>query len=111
TSIYVTHDQAEALVMSDRVVVIDKGVIQQIGDPESIYSRPANSFVANFIGATNLMEGLLIDRDSKGCLVDVPLGDGAAPVRLFGAGGEGIARGQRAILSVRPEDIGLHTHR
>ncbi|MCE2452127.1 MAG: ABC transporter ATP-binding protein, partial [Nitrospinae bacterium] len=50
TSIYVTHDQTEALVMSDRVVVMDKGVIQQIGDPETIYAEPTNAFVANFIG-------------------------------------------------------------
>ena len=59
TSIYVTHDQAEALVMSDRVVVMDKGVIQQIDDPQTIYARPANTFVANFIGVANLMEGVV----------------------------------------------------
>lgn len=110
TSIYVTHDQSEALVMSDRVVVMDRGVIQQIGDPESIYGRPANSFVANFIGVANLMEGSLLDRNGEACTVEVPLGRGAAPVRLKAAGGEGIARGQRVILSLRPEDVLLHTH-
>ena len=59
TSIYVTHDQSEALVMSDRVVVMNKGTIQQIGDPHTIYAQPANAFVANFIGVANLMEGTL----------------------------------------------------
>ena len=57
TSIYVTHDQTEALVMSDRVVVMDKGIIQQIDNPERIYANPKNSFVANFIGVANLIEG------------------------------------------------------
>ncbi|HEU5018316.1 MAG TPA: ABC transporter ATP-binding protein, partial [Pseudolabrys sp.] len=60
TSVYVTHDQSEALVMSDRVVVMDKGVIQQIGDPQTIYARPANTFVANFIGVANLMPGVML---------------------------------------------------
>ena len=62
TSIYVTHDQSEALVMSDRVVVMNNGVIQQIGDPQTIYARPANTFVANFIGVANLMQGVLLGR-------------------------------------------------
>ena len=60
TSIFVTHDQSEALVMSDRVVVMDKAVIQQVGDPQEIYANPANSFVANFIGVTSLLEGKLL---------------------------------------------------
>jgi iron(III) transport system ATP-binding protein len=68
TSIYVTHDQSEALVMSDRVVVMNKGVIQQIGDPEAIYSRPVNSFVANFIGVANLMEGSFLGRKGEGSM-------------------------------------------
>src|SRR6187551_2706485 len=64
TSIYVTHDQAEALVMSDRVVVMNNGVIQQIGDPQSIYARPATSFVARFIGVANLLDGILLGRNA-----------------------------------------------
>jgi ABC-type Fe3+/spermidine/putrescine transport system ATPase subunit len=111
TSIYVTHDQAEALVMSDRVVVMDKGVIQQIGDPHTIYARPANSFVANFIGATNLMEGVLVGRSGEFCDLEIPLGQNRAPLHVRAAGGDGAANGQRLVLSLRPEDIAIHLQR
>lgn len=108
TSIYVTHDQSEALVMSDRVVVMDKGTIQQIDDPHTIYTRPANTFVANFIGVASLLKGTLLGRDGADCDVEIPLGDGYAPLHLRAAGGEGIARGQSIHLCLRPEDIALH---
>ena len=107
TSIYVTHDQSEALVMSDRVVVMNRGVIQQIGDPQTIYARPANAFVASFIGVANLMEGTLLGRSGNICDLEIPLGEGRAPLRVQAASGEGAA-GQRLILSLRPEDISLH---
>jgi iron(III) transport system ATP-binding protein len=109
TSIYVTHDQSEALVMSDRVVVMNKGVIQQIGDPHTIYTRPANAFVANFIGMANFMEGVLLGRSSEICDLEIPLDRGRSPLRLQAAGGEGAEPGQRLILSLRPEDIALRT--
>jgi ABC-type Fe3+/spermidine/putrescine transport system ATPase subunit len=108
TSIYVTHDQSEALVMSDRVVVMNKGVIQQIGDPHTIYARPANAFVANFIGVANLMQGTLTGRSGEFCELEIAPGEGRPPLRLTAAGGEGAARGQKLILSVRPEDFALH---
>jgi iron(III) transport system ATP-binding protein len=108
TSIYVTHDQSEALVMSDRVVVMNKGVIQQIGDPQTIYARPANAFVASFIGVANLMEGTLLGRSGNICDLEIPLGEGRAPLRVQAAGSDGAAAGQRLILSLRPEDISLH---
>jgi ABC-type Fe3+/spermidine/putrescine transport system ATPase subunit len=108
TSIYVTHDQSEALVMSDRVVVMDKGVIQQIGDPNTIYARPANTFVANFIGVANLMQGILLGRSGELCNIEIALGEGCAPLRLTAAGGNGAAQGQDLILSVRPEDLSVH---
>jgi iron(III) transport system ATP-binding protein len=108
TSIYVTHDQSEALVMSDRVVVMDKGVIQQIGDPQTIYARPANSFVANFIGVANLMEGTCLGRDGEFSSIEIPLGNGHAAARVRASGGEAAVPGQRLILSLRPEDITLH---
>ncbi len=65
TSVYVTHDQIEAMTLADRIVVMDKGSIQQIGTPDEIYSNPANTFVASFIGAPpmNIMDGVLKDRD------------------------------------------------
>ncbi|MGH6769751.1 MAG: ABC transporter ATP-binding protein [Xanthobacteraceae bacterium] len=60
TTVYVTHDQSEALALSDRVAVIDQGCIRQIGSPQDIYFRPANPFVARFVGATNLLGGKLV---------------------------------------------------
>jgi iron(III) transport system ATP-binding protein len=111
TSIYVTHDQAEALVMSDRVVVMRGGVIQQVGDPRTIYARPDNAFVASFIGAANLMEGVLLGRSGEFCELEIPLGDGFAPLHVKAAGADGTSPGQRLILSLRPEDVSLHTRR
>jgi iron(III) transport system ATP-binding protein len=111
TSIYVTHDQTEALVMSDRVVVMDHGVIQQIGDPQTIYGQPANAFVANFIGVANLLPGRLLGRSGAYCDVEIALGEGRAPLRLRAVGGDGAAAGQALILSLRPEDLSLHLQR
>jgi iron(III) transport system ATP-binding protein len=108
TSIYVTHDQSEALVMSDRVVVMNQGVIQQIGNPQTIYARPANAFVANFIGVANLMEGTLLGRSGDYCNVEIALGEGHAPLRLLAAGGNGAGAGDHVTLSLRPEDIAIH---
>lgn len=64
TSIYVTHDQAEAMALSDRVVVMSKGRIQQIGTPREVYVRPRNRFVADFVGVENFIEGKVVDRAS-----------------------------------------------
>ncbi len=108
TSIYVTHDQSEALVMSDRVVVMDKGVIQQIGDPQSIYARPANTFVANFIGVANLVPGVLRGRSGVFCELEVSLGSGHPPLHLLAAGAEDARVQQPLTLSLRPEDIVVH---
>ena len=110
TSIYVTHDQSEALIMSDRVVVMNKGVIQQIGDPHSIYARPVNAFVANFIGVANLMRGILLRRSEGYCEAEIPLGD-QPPLRLTVAGGDSISPGQMLVLSVRPEDVVVHARK
>ena len=60
TTVYVTHDQSEALALSDQIAVIDQGRIRQIGSPQDIYFRPANPFVARFVGATNLLAGRLV---------------------------------------------------
>jgi iron(III) transport system ATP-binding protein len=92
TSIFVTHDQSEALVMSDRVVVMDKAVIQQIGDPQDIYA-----------------EGKFLGRSGDICDLEIPSANGHAPLRLQAAGAEGATDGQDIVLSLRPEDIILHT--
>ena len=65
TTIYVTHDQEEAMAVSDRIAVMKDGVIQQVGRPRSIYHRPANIFVATFIGSSNIIHGRLLRGDCK----------------------------------------------
>ena len=84
TTIMVTHDQEEALTMSDRIVVMSKGRIEQVGPPDEIYSKPATAFVADFIGKMNFLEGRLVSgqrAEVRGAVLDfteeVPLGHGA----------------------------------
>ncbi len=104
TTIYVTHDQSEALAMSDRIAVMEKGRIVQMGDPREIYFRPANVFVASFIGAANLLTGVCAEAAAPGSEGAVRLPDGATFRCLFPAGG---TAGQAATVSVRPESIAL----
>src|SRR5690606_2259729 len=68
TIIYVTHDQSEALTMSDRIAVYADGVVQQLGSPEEIYNTPSNSFVANFIGENNRLDGVIQSNDGEKCV-------------------------------------------
>jgi len=96
TVIFVTHDQIEAMVMSDRVVVMKDGVIQQVGRPTEIYRRPANQFVADFIGVANFFEVTRSDRDCV--LVEAP--QHMIPAEMP----EALSSG-RSNLMVRPEDI------
>jgi spermidine/putrescine transport system ATP-binding protein len=99
TFLYVTHDQEEALAMSDRIAVMDAGVVEQCGTPEEVYERPAKPFVAGFMGISNLMSG----RVEGAC---VRLAGGTlcpAPVP------EGVGDGTEVQLSVRPEKIVLDT--
>src|SRR5262249_44273553 len=98
TSIYVTHDQAEALVVSDRIVVMNRGRIEQIGDPDTIYRAPHNEFVADFIGVTNIVEGTLLD-DST---VETPVGR----LRI----NEGQRGKSRVRLIWRPEDMKMRAN-
>jgi iron(III) transport system ATP-binding protein len=108
TSIFVTHDQSEALVMSDRVVVMDKAVIQQVGNPQDIYANPANAFVANFIGVTSLLEGKILARDGNICDLEIPSKNNQSPLRIQAAGAPGTSAGENVYVSLRPEDIVLH---
>jgi len=94
TFIYVTHDQEEALSMSDRVVVMNNGVIQQIGTPEDIYNEPENAFVADFIGESNIVDGVMID-DYKAAF------SGA----VFTCLDKGFSKGEAVDVVVRPEDV------
>jgi ABC-type Fe3+/spermidine/putrescine transport system ATPase subunit len=104
TSIYVTHDQAEALVMSDEIIVMSKGRIEQRGGPHEIYARPVNAYVSNFIGVANLLKGRIVDVTAPGRgEIEIVAGDTQAQFacRL----GEGVTKGAEAVLSVRPENV------
>ena len=74
TAIYVTHDQAEALAMSDRIVILNSGKIEQIGTPRQVYHEPRTSFVADFIGSANVMDAVVKSGEGKTWNVDTPLG-------------------------------------
>ncbi|TPN85600.1 ABC transporter ATP-binding protein [Mesorhizobium sp. CU2] len=100
TFVYVTHDQDEALTMSDRVAVFHEGRIQQICSPVEIYRRPRTRFVASFLGETNMLPGTVVGAD--GAMAEIKLANG---VVLRGLAGEGIAAGKEAVLVVRPEAI------
>jgi iron(III) transport system ATP-binding protein len=104
TSVYVTHDQAEALVMSDEIIVMSKGRIQQKGDPHDIYARPANRYVSNFIGVANLLEGSIVRVTSPGH-GEFEVNHGNERVHLPCRLVEGLKEGSSSVLSVRPEDV------
>ena len=96
TFIYVTHDQEEALTMSDTIVVMDKGCIQQIGTPEDIYNEPKNAFVADFIGESNIIDGVMVrDKLVKMYGREFPCLDG------------GFAENEPVDVVIRPEDIDI----
>lgn len=98
TTIYVTHDQEEALAISDRIAVMNHGVIQQVGVPQEIYTRPVNEFVANFIGTSNVMDGVVKGHNEE--YTRISLEDGTTvDVRLKGRP-EGKVK-----VSVRPEEF------
>ena len=96
TFIYVTHDQEEALTMSDTIVVMNQGYIQQMGTPEQIYNEPENAFVADFIGESNIVPGIMLQDEL---------------VEIFGAKfacvDKGFGRNQPVDVVIRPEDIDL----
>ena len=104
TSLYVTHDQSEAMAISDKVVIMKDGVICQQGTPQEIYEQPASRFVANFIGKANFIDGIFKGRDGQAALVEV---NGKtfsipAPGKM-----DGVAEGGACCLTVRPESFVL----
>ncbi len=98
--IYVTHDQDEALVMSDRIAVFNSGRIEQLGAPEELYERPASRFVADFLGESNFFPGIAKVVGGEHCEIE------HGKDRLRGRS-RGLAAGQAAVLAVRPERIRL----
>ena len=101
TTIYVTHDQDEALSLADRIVVLQDGHMQQVGTPEDLYLRPANLAVARFMGYRNILELRVEPGDGRAVTLN-----GGGEVRLQGTA-QGAIAGDRAVIAVRPEDIAL----
>jgi putative spermidine/putrescine transport system ATP-binding protein len=101
--LYVTHDQEEALTMSDRIAVFDRGRIQQIGTPEELYDRPSTRFVASFIGDTNLVAGHVGVTADGTCTVETPAGRVKASIQ------RSVAAGTSVVIAVRPERMVLAT--
>ncbi|EKJ94901.1 polyamine ABC transporter ATP-binding protein [Bradyrhizobium lupini HPC(L)] len=104
TVVYVTHDQGEALTMSDRIAVFDKGRIQQLGKPTDVYERPASPFVAQFIGDNNALHGTVLNVSGRECTVQIDDGNGSTVRAAVGAP---LKRGEKTTLSIRPERIKL----
>ncbi|MDE5466165.1 polyamine ABC transporter ATP-binding protein [Bradyrhizobium sp. CSS354] len=103
TVVYVTHDQGEALTMSDRIAVFNDGVIQQLAAPAELYERPQNAFVAQFIGENNRLRGKVVAMNGATCLVEIP-GAGNVQALAVNVG----AVGRPTVLSLRPERVKLN---
>jgi thiamine transport system ATP-binding protein len=99
TTVYVTHDQAEALAISDRVAVVDDGRVEQVAPPETIYREPETRFVAEFVGDKNVLDGEVTDTSPPTVAVD------GASIRL--PAGANVSRGQRTTVAIRPENLRL----
>jgi spermidine/putrescine transport system ATP-binding protein len=104
TFVYVTHDQEEALTMSDRIAVMNRGRIEQCDEPEAVYERPTTTFVAGFIGVSNLMPGQVTSANGTGSRVKLDTGvEIEAPV-------DGLSTGERCHAVVRPEKLLISTN-
>jgi spermidine/putrescine transport system ATP-binding protein len=101
TFIYITHDQGEALTMSDHVAVMREGVIEQIADGRTIYDDPASAFVASFVGENNPFEGRVVAAENGHAVIESPVG------RLRGRNRRAVSIGDPAVLFVRPEIFAL----
>ena len=98
TFIYITHDQEEALTMSDRIAVMHKGILEQICSPKELYMKPKTKYVAEFIGESNIFEGVVKDRNSDNCTVAIESGN-------ILCSGDGYVAGQMVYVCIRPEKV------
>ncbi len=101
TFIYITHDQGEALTMSDRIGVMRAGVLEQVADGQTLYDHPATAFVAGFVGETNRFTGTVAETADGMAALDTPAG------RLLGRNPRGLGVGDRAALFIRPERLAV----
>jgi len=99
TFVFVTHDQEEAMTMSDRIAVMNKGKVEQLGTPETLYEKPTTKFVAGFLGVSNLLDGTVTSVD--GSVAEVELGRGER-IRIPS---EGVTAGSGITVGVRPEKL------
>jgi ABC-type Fe3+/spermidine/putrescine transport system ATPase subunit len=108
TSVYVTHDQAEAMVISDRIAVMDSGNVVQIGNAQEIYKQPANRFVADFIGTMNFMAGEVVEvlPDTDAVFVRTEFSE---KMRCKTSGNTSTSTGAKVYASIRPEDVEVYT--
>ena len=100
TFVYVTHDQDEAMTMSDRIAVMNQGRVEQVGSPQEVYERPANLFVADFIGSSNILFGTVLDVDGAWASVRLDAGGTARGMNARAA-----RAGQRVALAIRPDEM------
>jgi putative spermidine/putrescine transport system ATP-binding protein len=109
SSIYVTHDQEEAITLSDRVVVLRGGVVQQIGAPRDIYEHPVNSFVADFVGYDNILAGTVAEASDRGCAVALDGGGGDHAALVWAANGQvkTATVGGSVLVAVRAEHLAV----
>jgi spermidine/putrescine ABC transporter ATP-binding subunit len=101
TAVFVTHDQEEALTLSDRVAVMRNGVIEQVGAPRDIYDRPVNEFVAGFLGASNFLDGIVVSREGAIAQVETACG-------RVGVAADGARVGAKVRVAVRPERVRMN---
>lgn len=104
TTVYVTHDQEEALAVSDRIAVMNEGVIQQTGTPQEIYQRPSNRFVATFVGLSNILPATIYKENS---CVGIDFDGYKVPMTNLT---ENVQNGQKVLVSVRPEEFSIVPH-
>jgi len=101
TAIHVTHDQGEAMAISDRIAVMKKGKILQVGTPQELYMKPKHVFVSNFIGESNFLEGYIVETNDRGCVIELRGG------LIVNAIEKARNKGERVVLAVRPETLSI----
>src|SRR5262249_43727049 len=101
TTIFVTHDQEEAMTLSDRIAILDQGMIVQVGAPLEVYDHPVNRFAAGFLGVANFLEGRVAAVSGREARIELALGGEAV------AAADGMRTGDPALLAVRPEKISV----
>lgn len=104
TTVFVTHDQAEALAMSDRIVVMRKGYVEQVGVPEEVYNQPRTEFVANFLGNSNLVPARIVEKRGSHFMADIE-GIGMLPIEVARCGT--LSEGDKALVVIRAERLYL----